>query len=104
MGTQHDALLGFRIENAHDVLPIDAFVIEQARSEVLHDDRVSKFVKLSGKPFGTSGMGIGLWHTGSKLGLLGHKLIGRVGVEVGYGDGLLGLVVCVRVGGLCPIA
>ena len=36
-------------------------------------------------------MGIGFGHTGAELGLLGHKLIGRVGIEVGHRDSLFGL-------------
>jgi hypothetical protein len=37
-------------------------------------------------------MGIDFRHAGTEFGLLGYKLIGRVGIEVRNVDGLLGLV------------
>ena len=90
MGAEHDALLGFGMEHTHDVLSVNALAIEQTRAEVLHNDRVGIFVQLCRKPFGTVGMSLRLWHTWAEAGLLGHKLIGRVGIERRNNDGLLG--------------
>ena len=91
MGTEHDALLGLRVEHTHDVLSIHTLAVEEFRAEVLHNDRVGIFAQLGSEPFGAGGMGLGLRHTRAEVGLLGHKLIGRVGIEARHGDGLLGL-------------
>ena len=51
MGTEHYALLGFGVEHSHNVLSINAFVVEQPGPKVLNDNCVCHLIKLSNKPF-----------------------------------------------------
>ena len=79
------------MKHRHDVLAIDALVVEQPCPELLHNNRIGIPIKFGNKPFGAIGMGLGLRHTRSEAGLLGHELIGRVGVEVWNDTGFLRL-------------
>ena len=99
VGAKNDALLRLGMKHTDDVLPVDTLVVEQPCAELLHDDRVGKFVQFGGKPFGAGCMGGRFRHTWSETSLFGHILISRVGVELWDDNRFLGFLLPVWVGG-----
>ena len=88
VGTKHDAFLGLWVEHRDDILSVNAPVIKQTCPEFLHDDRVGPLVQLGGEPLGTGDVSLCFGYARPKLGLLGHKLIGRIGIELRHDDRL----------------
>ena len=98
MRAKHDTLLGLRMKHRHDILSIDAHSVEELGSEILNDDRVGKLIQLSREPIGTIGMGLGGRDTWPETGLLGNKLVGRIGIKSRNNNRFLGFF-----GGICGL-